>query len=41
MSGFTKDGKRGNTDDFRITSHFLALMPFVVSKCAFIFRTVQ
>ena len=35
MGGLTKDRKRGNTDDFRITSHFLALMPFVVSKCAF------
>ena len=39
MSRFAKDIKRGNADDFRVTSHFLALMPFVVSKCAFCFRS--
>ncbi len=33
MSGFAKDRKRGNAD-IRITSHFLALTPLVVSKCA-------
>ena len=38
MSWFVKDIKGGNAD-IRITSHFLALTPFVMSKCAIRFRS--
>ena len=38
MSLLVKDIKGGNAD-IRITSHFLDLTPFVVSKCAFHFRS--